>query len=98
MKPQQREMVKHVAPDKISDDLDERDRERNDRAHSEFSHGALGRNTLGDAAQHRGADSAHASAAEQKEEYARAMDEAETITWEEAQEELNEIKKKEGEM
>jgi len=85
---QQREMVKHVAPDAISDDLDRRDDERRKTE----SHRVAERNLSESETQSQSA----LSAAEQKKEYARVLSEAEVINYEEVRDQIEEMKKKEG--
>jgi hypothetical protein len=89
---QQREMVRHVAPDHVSDELDQRDeeRKRNQIVRNETLE-QLCSGTPGSA----GNFPPTLDAAEQAKELERIIDEAETITWEQAQEEIEALKKKE---
>jgi hypothetical protein len=85
--PQEMELAKHVAPDAVSDDLDRRD----DEKRRTENHRVAERDLSQSETQSRIA----LSAAEQKKEYARAIEQAETITWEDAQSEIEAMKKKE---
>jgi hypothetical protein len=90
MGPQQRGMISDVAPDKISDELDQRDEER--KIADARRSGESSRETVSHLLN---PVPATITAAEQKEEFERAMDEAEKITWEEAAEEIKKIEKEE---
>jgi len=91
---QQREMVKHVAPDKTSDDLDERDRERVQSARS--LHALAVGSDIGAGIQRDAVQSRASVAAEQTKELERAIEQTtETITWDEVQSEIEEMNKKE---
>jgi hypothetical protein len=83
---QQRGMVKHVAPDKISDDLDARDEESRHHQH-------IARPT--DKIPLHDDTRSGIAAAGQTQRHEEIFDTAETITWEEAQSEIEAMKKKE---